>query len=170
MRQSEAEMKCRWWNVLEGWSEEWRDPPAPPQQTKKPSQVMQYWLGQVQNLILHTLQWSNDAWMQKLQSPLLRNQSYQGFLSFRLGVSQNPTGSSTPCLDRTVLQLVKEHRPQLSQLTEPLWTDPGIKSRTSVRKLISTWKQTKTKPTGWELSKLPAKSLQVKKKQPSQHI
>ena len=29
-------------------------------------------------------------------------------------------------------------RPQSSQLAEPLWTDPGIKSRISVRKLIST--------------------------------
>ena len=28
-------------------------------------------------------------------------------------------------------------RPQLSQLAEPLWTDPGIKSEINVRKLIS---------------------------------
>ena len=28
--------------------------------------------------------------------------------------------------------------PQLSQLTEPLWTDPGIKSGITVHKLIST--------------------------------
>ena len=29
-------------------------------------------------------------------------------------------------------------RPQSSQLTEPLWTDPGIKNEISVRELIST--------------------------------
>ena len=29
-------------------------------------------------------------------------------------------------------------RPQLSQLAEPLWTDPGLKSGISVRELIST--------------------------------
>ena len=29
-------------------------------------------------------------------------------------------------------------RPQSSQLTEPLWTDPGLKSGNSVRELIST--------------------------------
>ena len=29
-------------------------------------------------------------------------------------------------------------RPQSSQLTEPLWTDPGLKSEISVRELIST--------------------------------
>ena len=29
-------------------------------------------------------------------------------------------------------------QPQLSQLTGPLWTDPGIKSGVSVRELIST--------------------------------
>ena len=32
-------------------------------------------------------------------------------------------------------------RPQSSQLAEPLWTDPGIKSGTSVRELISTLKK-----------------------------
>ena len=32
-------------------------------------------------------------------------------------------------------------RPQSSQLAEPLWTDPGIKSGTSVRELISTSKK-----------------------------
>ena len=31
--------------------------------------------------------------------------------------------------------------PQLSQLAEPLWTDPGLKSGISVCKLISTWKR-----------------------------
>ena len=29
-------------------------------------------------------------------------------------------------------------RPQSSQLAEPLWTDPGLKSGISVRELIST--------------------------------
>ena len=33
--------------------------------------------------------------------------------------------------------------PQLSQLTEPLWTDPGIKSGIRVHELISTLKKKK---------------------------
>ena len=36
-------------------------------------------------------------------------------------------------------------RPQSSQFTEPLWTDPGIKSRISVRELISTSKKEEKK-------------------------
>ena len=37
-------------------------------------------------------------------------------------------------------------RPQSSQLAEPLWTDPGVKSAISVREQISTnKKQTKTR-------------------------
>ena len=38
-------------------------------------------------------------------------------------------------------------RPQSSQLAEPLWTDPGIKSGISAREPISTSK-TKTKTAG----------------------
>ena len=34
-------------------------------------------------------------------------------------------------------------QPQSSQFAEPLWTDPGIKSGISVRKLISTLKEKK---------------------------
>ena len=34
-------------------------------------------------------------------------------------------------------------QPQSSQLTEPLWTDPGIKSGISMRELISTLKKKK---------------------------
>ena len=34
-------------------------------------------------------------------------------------------------------------RPQSSQIAEPLWTDPGLKSAISVRELISTLKKTK---------------------------
>ena len=36
-------------------------------------------------------------------------------------------------------------RPQSSQLGEPLWTDPGIKSGISVRELISASKKKKKK-------------------------
>ena len=36
-------------------------------------------------------------------------------------------------------------RPQSSQLAEPLWTDPGLKSGISVRKLISTLKEKEKK-------------------------
>ena len=41
-------------------------------------------------------------------------------------------------------------RPQSSQHAEPLWTDPGMKSGISVRKLISTIKK-KRKKEQWEL-------------------
>ena len=36
-------------------------------------------------------------------------------------------------------------RPQSSQLAEPLWTDPGVKSGISARELISTYKKKKKK-------------------------
>ena len=36
-------------------------------------------------------------------------------------------------------------RPQSSQLAEPLWTDPGVKSGITVRELISTYKKKKKK-------------------------
>ena len=38
-------------------------------------------------------------------------------------------------------------QPQSSQLAQPLWTDPGLRSGISVRKLISTFKF-KKKSTG----------------------
>ena len=56
-------------------------------------------------------------------------------------------------------------RPQSSQLAEPLWTDPGIKSGISVRELISTLKKKRKQAQSvseW-LNILP-KSLQVRKK------
>ena len=40
-------------------------------------------------------------------------------------------------------QLAREHSVTMSQLAEPLWTDPGLKSGISVRELISTWKKKK---------------------------
>ena len=39
-------------------------------------------------------------------------------------------------------------RPQSSQLTEPLWTDPGIKSGISVHELIPTLEKKKTAQVG----------------------
>ena len=45
-------------------------------------------------------------------------------------------------------------RPQSSQHAEPLWTDPGMKSGISVRKLISTIK--KRKKEQWEIKPAPA--------------
>ena len=39
---------------------------------------------------------------------------------------------------------------QSSQLAEPLWTDPGLKSGTSLRELISTLKKNKNKNAGGE--------------------
>ena len=39
-------------------------------------------------------------------------------------------------------------RPQSSQLAEPLWTDPGLKSGISVRELVSTSKERKKSAGG----------------------
>ena len=41
-------------------------------------------------------------------------------------------------------------RPQWSQLAEPLWTDPGLKSGISVGELISTLKKKKKVQAGNE--------------------
>ena len=45
-------------------------------------------------------------------------------------------------------------RPQSSQLAEPLWTDPGVKSGISVRELIYTWKK-KISGGEWIFEHLP---------------
>ena len=42
--------------------------------------------------------------------------------------------------------------PQLSQLAEPLWTDPGLKSAISVCELISTSKKKKKKKCRWGMN------------------
>ena len=52
-----------------------------------------------------------------------------------------------------------------SQLTEPPWTDPGLKSGISVHELISTLKKQKVQ-AGNELLNILSKSLQVRKKSP----
>ena len=51
---------------------------------------------------------------------------------------------------------------QLSQLTKPLWTDPGLKSGIGVHKLISTWKKTHRQRLMHQ--KLSLKSLYARKK------
>ena len=56
-------------------------------------------------------------------------------------------------------------RPQSSQLAEPLWTDPGIKSGISVHDLISTLKKKKAQ-AGNELSNILPKSSHAGKKPP----
>ena len=59
-------------------------------------------------------------------------------------------------------------RPQSSQLAEPLWTDPGLKSGISVRDLLSTSKKKKKAHAGNEWSNiLPKFSLAREKPQPS---
>ena len=60
-------------------------------------------------------------------------------------------------------------QPKSSQLAEPLWTDPGLKSRISVRKLISSSKRKKEKKGQmWnEWSNILPKSSQARKKPPS---
>ena len=51
-------------------------------------------------------------------------------------------------------------QPQSSQLTEPLWTDPGLESGISVRNLI------RKAQAGNELSNILSKSLHLRKKPP----
>ena len=53
---------------------------------------------------------------------------------------------------------------QSSQLIEPLWTDPGIKSWISVHKLISTLKKQTKAQAGNEWLNILLKSSQVRKK------
>ena len=55
-------------------------------------------------------------------------------------------------------------RSQSSQLAEPLWTDPGLKSRISLRELIPTIK--KKAQVGNGLSNILPKSLHTRKKPP----
>ena len=57
-------------------------------------------------------------------------------------------------------------RSQSSQLVEPLWTDPGLKSGISVRDLISIKKRKKKAQAGNELSNILPKSLHARKKPP----
>ena len=56
-------------------------------------------------------------------------------------------------------------QPQSSQLAQPLWTDPGLKNGTSMRKLISTLKKKKAQ-AGNKLSNPLPKSLNARKKLP----
>ena len=56
-------------------------------------------------------------------------------------------------------------RSQSSQLAEPLWTDPGLKSGISLHELISTLKKKKKKASaGNELSNMLPKSSHARKK------
>ena len=55
-------------------------------------------------------------------------------------------------------------RSQSSQLAEPLWTDPGLKSGIGVCELISTLKKKKKAQAGNELSNILPKSWHVGKK------
>ena len=55
-----------------------------------------------------------------------------------------------PIRKRAQTQLVREHSATVSQLAEPLWTDPGLKSGTSVGELISTLKKERKQSAGWE--------------------
>ena len=57
-------------------------------------------------------------------------------------------------------------RPQSSQLAEPLWTDPGIKSGINVCKQISTSKKKKNVQAGNKWSNILPKSSQARKKPP----
>ena len=59
-------------------------------------------------------------------------------LLFRLSMGTYPENELTRNLTRSI-------RPHASQLAEPRWTDPGIKSGNCVRELISTHTQKKKK-------------------------
>ena len=60
------------------------------------------------------------------------------------------------------------NRPQSSQLAEPLWTDPGLKSGISVCELISTFKKQKKRGAQArnELTNILPKSSHARKKPP----
>ena len=58
-------------------------------------------------------------------------------------------------------------RPQLSQLTEPLWIDPGLKSGIEVRELITTYKKRKRKTQmGIDLLKIVPSNPRAREKRP----
>ena len=57
---------------------------------------------------------------------------------------------------------------QTSQLAEPLWTDPGLKSEISLRKLISTLKK-KSAGREWIVKHSPKILTHEKKPAPSLH-
>ena len=60
----------------------------------------------------------------------------------------------------------------LSQIAEPLWTDPGLKSGISVHELISTSKKKKEEKNAQarkKLSNILPKSLHARKKQPNRY-
>ena len=87
------------------------------------------------------LEWANYAAVQAECGNLSRNK-----------LTHNPSGNT---------QL------QSSQLAEPLWTDPGLKSGISLRKLISTLKKTTTTTktqAGNELSNILLKILEREEK------
>ena len=60
-------------------------------------------------------------------------------------------------------------RPQSSQLAEPLWIDPGLKSRISVRKQISSYEKKKMAQAVSELLNILPKSSHARKKPPPRH-
>ena len=75
----------------------------------------------------------------------------------------NPSGNKLTC------NLSGSTRPQSSQLAEPLWTDPGLKSGFGVRELIATLeKKKKQKSPGGEriVEHSQKKNLQARKKPP----
>ena len=57
-------------------------------------------------------------------------------------------------------------QPQLSQLAEPLWTDPGIKSGISAHELSPLQKKKKKEQAGNEWSNILPKFSQARKKPP----
>ena len=57
-------------------------------------------------------------------------------------------------------------QPQSSQLAEPSWIDPGLKSGTSALELISTSKKTKKAQAGNEFSNILPKSSPARNKPP----
>lgn len=65
------------------------------------------------------------------------------------------------------MQLIRNARPQSSQITEPLWTDPWVKRNgICVYELISTFKKKKKVSVGNDLLNFPSESLHVRKKPP----
>ena len=64
--------------------------------------------------------------------------TYRSRMGLTMPLSRN---SVEPIKKRAHTQLVWNTRPQSTQIAEPPWTEPGIKSGISVRKLMSTLKK-----------------------------
>ena len=106
-------------------------------------------------------------WQKYLNMPTsLTQQSWSGLTMLSMHSVGTSQGKEATC------NLSGNTWPQSSQLAEPLWTDLVLKSGIGVCEMIHPpppKKNKKQKQIGNELSDLPPKSLQARKKPPSRH-